>query len=35
MMYEYMTDTMESPLMYRNYSIADFDHEVALFVRNF
>jgi hypothetical protein len=29
MVYDYMTDTMELALMYHNYSIADFNHEVT------
>jgi hypothetical protein len=35
MMYDYMTDTMESILMYHNYSIADSDHEMTSQVWNF
>jgi hypothetical protein len=35
MVYDYMTDTMESTLMYHNYSIADSDHEVTSHVWNF
>jgi hypothetical protein len=33
--YDYMTDTMESTLMYHNYSMADSDDEVASQVWNF
>jgi hypothetical protein len=29
MVYDYMTDRLQSILMYHNYSIADSDHEVT------
>jgi hypothetical protein len=35
MMYDYMTDMMESILMYHNYSIVDSDHEMTSQVWNF
>jgi hypothetical protein len=35
MVYDYMTYTMESTLMYHNYSIANSDHEVTSGVWNF